>query len=243
MIESFGMRTPGGFTPVARVPRLAASLLMVEVAVLVSSGPLPSRHAAAQGTVVPMQPSDSLRATTLGSATSVIAYAARYGASRPVDDLSATTVWESAVTSPAAAMTQFGLGASVPIGLLRWLHRETGYADALTIETSTDGVAWSTLLQAGNAPSLQWQGIIAGRTARFVRSPYADPNRDTKIGSLAQIQFFPSRTAGWPFVTWTVPGPPDPVLPPDPPAPHPTLPPGTTQSPVAATAPPAGTIR
>lgn len=177
----------------------------------------------------------------------VAAYAAsaNSGAGRSADDLSPATAWESAATGPVSAMVQFDLGVARPVGLLRWLHRETGYADALTIQTSIDGASWSTLLTAGNAPSLQWQGTVAGRNARFIRFTYANPNRDPKLGSLAEVQVFPPATEGWPFVTWSTPAPPDPVAPPSPPAPTPA-PPGPTATPlliVPTAAPSSRTIR
>ncbi|MDQ3513472.1 MAG: discoidin domain-containing protein [Chloroflexota bacterium] len=158
------------------------------------------------------------------------------------DDLSPATAWESPATGPPSAFVQFDLGAARPVGLVRWLHRETGFADALTIQTSIDGASWATLLTAVNAPALQWQGTVAGRTARFFRFAYANPNRDVKLGSLAEVQFFPPATTGWPFVTWSTPAAPGPVRLPTLPEVTPTTPALTPNpAPVNPTATPQNT--
>ncbi|HEV2109481.1 MAG TPA: discoidin domain-containing protein, partial [Thermomicrobiales bacterium] len=151
------------------------------------------------------------------------------------DDANAGTAWQSTATYPSLAVATYDLGTVRSLGLVRWMFQESGYADAMRVELSSDGVSWRTLVSAGNGPRLQWQGLMLNSSARYVRFVVTNPYRDLKLGSLAEVQFWPPTTAPLPFTTWQAPSP---AM-----APTPVVSPSATPFPTATTvaAPPTGT--
>jgi hypothetical protein len=123
------------------------------------------------------------------------------------DDANPYTSWQSATTYPSLAIAMYDLGAVRSLGLVRWLLHESGYADLMRVQFSNDGVSWWTAVSAGNGPALQWQGLMVNTSARYVRFVFSNPNRDPKLGSLAEVQFWPPTTAPLSFVTWRAPSP------------------------------------
>lgn len=123
------------------------------------------------------------------------------------DDGGPYTAWQTASTYPSLAIALYDLGAVRSLGLVRWLLLESGYADLMYVQISNDGGSWRTVVVSGNGPALQWQGLMVNTSARYVRFVFSNPNRDPKLGSLAEVQFWPPTTAPLPFVTWRAPSP------------------------------------
>jgi hypothetical protein len=108
------------------------------------------------------------------------------------DDASGATAWVTITsTPPDAAFMWVDLGEVRSIGTIRWLFKETGYADLMRVQVSTDRATWTTIGRFGNAPALQWQGVAYQTQARYVRFRFSNPNRDPKLGSLAEVQVWP----------------------------------------------------
>lgn len=123
-----------------------------------------------------------------------LAAARSVGSTNPwlADDAGAATAWQTRTAAPpAAAFLRFDIGTVRPLGTVRWLFAESGFADAMTIALSADGATWTTVASVGNAPALAWQALTVGRSARYVRFAFANPNRDPKLGALAEVQLWP----------------------------------------------------
>jgi hypothetical protein len=103
-----------------------------------------------------------------------------------------STYWFAAgAEPPAAADLTLDLGASVPIGTIRWLWAVDGTNDAVSIQTSDDGVSWVTIADASAGAAGAWPEVYPGVSARFVRFTLANPNGDPQIGGLAEVQVWP----------------------------------------------------
>lgn len=152
------------------------------------------------------------------------------------DDASASTAWQTSASYPGLGIASYDLGTTRSLGLVRWLYRESGYADAMYLQVSSDGASWRTMLASGNSAALRWQGVILNTSARYVRFVFTNPNRDPKLGSLAEVQFWPPTTSPLPFVNYDAPAP---IIPATPTS---TATPARAPSPAAtATAPPTPT--
>jgi hypothetical protein len=89
---------------------------------------------------------------------------------------------------PSYAYVWFDLGSSKKIGTVRWEFGETGYADQVLIQVSNDKKTWTTVATVGNAPAGAWQSLAYGGSARYVRLYFNNPNRDPKLGAVAEVQ-------------------------------------------------------
>lgn len=110
---------------------------------------------------------------------------------RLADDMGASTAWQTVRANPRAAYLIVDLGARRPIGTIRWLFKESGWADQMRIEVSSDGSTWQRIGSFGNGPALSWRGVSVGVTARFVRWWFSNPNGDAKLGAVAEVQVWP----------------------------------------------------
>lgn len=116
---------------------------------------------------------------TANSSSSALAY-----------DGKTTTAWGTTSSSaPSSAYVYFDLGATKPIRSIAWLWAESGWADHVRIQVSTDRSSWTTLATVGNAAAGSWQSLSYSGSARYVRFYFTNPNRDAKLGSLAEVRF------------------------------------------------------
>jgi subtilisin family serine protease len=140
------------------------------------------------------------------------------------------TSWYVSGASLSSAWIRFDLGATRSLTGVRWLFYRTGYADAFEIQVSTDGTAWTTVASLGNSAANVWQTLATTASARYVRFFVRNPNGDTRLGYLAEVEIWGSTsTAG---VADTAANPPTPTVPPAAPA---TEPPTPTQEPASPT--------
>lgn len=123
------------------------------------------------------------------------------------DDANAATAWQTTTTSPGLGIASYDLGAVRSLGLVRWLYQESGYADVMYLQTSNDGASWRLVQTSGNGAALRWQGLMVNTSARYVRFVFTNPDRDPKLGSLAEVQFWPPTTSALPFVSYAAPAP------------------------------------
>jgi hypothetical protein len=86
---------------------------------------------------------------------------------------------------------------------IRWVFGVTGRADSWRLQTSPNGTAWTDLAAYSNARSRVWQIHPASGTARYVRFLFANPNRDAKLGGLAEVEVYGTWTNGTPPATST----------------------------------------
>jgi len=91
---------------------------------------------------------------------------------------------ETLAEGPALA---FDLGAQVPVGEVRWLFAETGYADRFDVQMSLDGVTWQTVTTRENALAGEWQVAPVNGSTRFVRFLFQNPNGDPVLGGIAEV--------------------------------------------------------
>jgi hypothetical protein len=110
-----------------------------------------------------------------------------------------TTAWRtrSSSTRPTSAYIRFDLGQTRTLAEIRWQFNKIGFADQFTIEVSTNGSSWQTLATRGNASAVgTWQVLPTSASARYVRFSFANPNGDTQLGWLSEVQIFgPGTTA------------------------------------------------
>jgi len=111
------------------------------------------------------------------------------------DDASSATSWASTTTTPTSAFVWFDLGAFKAIGPIRWMFGASGNADAMQVQTSNDRVSWTTIVSTGNAPAFAWQELLYPTAGRYVRFYFTNPNRDAKLGSLAEVEVWPPTDA------------------------------------------------
>ena len=112
------------------------------------------------------------------------------------DDVDAATVWRTtATTAPSAAYALYDLGASKPLGAVRWMFGTGGGAGSLRVQVSTDRVRWTTVAapSAADGCARTWRGATTSATARYVRFYFAKPSGSAlpALGNLAEVQFWP----------------------------------------------------
>ena len=100
------------------------------------------------------------------------------------------TVWKTTTgVAENSAWVHVDLGSVKPIGTIRWLFGQSGLADAMRIQVSSDKSTWTTLAQPNNAPAGVWQSLpVNGVSARYVRWFFNNPQSKTTIGGLAEVE-------------------------------------------------------
>jgi hypothetical protein len=111
---------------------------------------------------------------------------------RLVLDGKVDTAWQTSMTvSPLSGWVAFDLGSSVKLGEVRWKFSQIGFADKFQIQTSLDGVHWSTIAKNGNASAPNnWVTLTTDAETRWVRFLFANPNKDANIGFLSEVRFY-----------------------------------------------------
>ncbi len=93
---------------------------------------------------------------------------------------------------PSSAYVWFDLGAKKSIGTIRWMFKYTGFADAWRLQVSNDRSTWTTLAIRGNATANTWQTFTTSTSARYVRFYFTNPNKDVRLGYLAEVEIYAS---------------------------------------------------
>ncbi|MEJ7838901.1 MAG: discoidin domain-containing protein [Thermomicrobiales bacterium] len=108
------------------------------------------------------------------------------------------TTWTTYSVSPSTATLRIDLGANYNITGIKWKFRLLGVADQFTVRAiATDG-RYRTFGPYGNGTTANtFYGVGIGYTtyARYIEFTFANPNRDTTLGSLAEIEVWGSGTA------------------------------------------------
>jgi hypothetical protein len=78
---------------------------------------------------------------------------------------------------------------------VNWLFSQTGSADAFTIQISTNRTTWTTIKSGTNASANTWQTVTKSASARYVRFYFTNPNRDTVVGYLAEVEIWGTTTS------------------------------------------------
>ena len=95
------------------------------------------------------------------------------------------------VPAQASAELTLDLGAVVPISRVTWVFEEAGFASAMTVEVSGDGVGWAPLGTFGNAAAGVWQEVPVGGSARFVRFAFANRDGSPRLDGLGEVAVWP----------------------------------------------------
>ena len=114
------------------------------------------------------------------------------GASRLTLDGKVDTAWQTAMAvPPRTGWTAYDLGDSVALGELRWEFANVEFADQFVVQSSPDGVHWTTFAKATNAPAAStWVSLTAHLKTRFVRFLFSNPNKDANVGYLSEVRFY-----------------------------------------------------
>ncbi len=105
-------------------------------------------------------------------------------------DANLATGWGTRSDSPASATIWFDLGADQQITAIRWQFNRLGFADHWRIRVSDDFDSWQSLATRRNADDVDtWETLDTDVTARYVRFEFTNPNGDTRIGFLSEVEF------------------------------------------------------
>ena len=114
------------------------------------------------------------------------------GSSRLPLDGKVDTAWHTDMAvPPRTGWTAYDLGDSVKLGELRWKFSKVEFADMFAVQTSPDGVHWTTFAKASNPPAADtWVSMTTNVQTRFVRFLFSNPNKDANIGYLSEVRFY-----------------------------------------------------
>jgi hypothetical protein len=114
------------------------------------------------------------------------------GSSRLPLDGKIDTAWQTAMSvPPRTGWAAYDLGDSVTLGELRWEFSQIGFADQFVVQSSPDGVHWTTFAKGSNALSANtWVTVTTSVKTRFVRFLFSNPNNDANIGYLSEVRFY-----------------------------------------------------
>lgn len=114
------------------------------------------------------------------------------GSSRLALDAQLDTAWQTAMTAPPrSGWAAYDLGDSVTLGEIRWQFSKIEFADQFVVQSSPDGVHWTTFAKASNPPAANmWVTLTAHVKTRFVRFLFSNPHKDANIGYLSEVRFY-----------------------------------------------------
>ena len=113
-----------------------------------------------------------------------------------VTDGNLQTSWSTTNANPTTGSFTVDYGQVQSLSGIRWNFNQFGYADQMVVETSTNGSAWSAVGVYGNAPSGQWRGAAVSRQGRYVRFSFTNPNRDVRLGQVAEVEVWGTSGSG-----------------------------------------------
>gem|GEM_PF-537571 len=100
------------------------------------------------------------------------------------------SIWVTAGNKPAKGYVYVKLDKTRQLAKIRWVFGQTGYADVMTIEVSTDKVTWTQVGQRGNSTSGSWREVKTSANARYVRFSFDNRNGDIYLGGIAEIEVY-----------------------------------------------------
>ena len=115
-------------------------------------------------------------------------------ASTYVRDGKLSTVWRTNPFRdgpPDEAWVWVDLGSRKPVGSIRWVFGQAGIGDYFEIEGSNNLLTWQYITRRNGKPVGLWQEKTLSRNYRYIRFRFENPNRDTILGGLAEIQVYP----------------------------------------------------
>jgi hypothetical protein len=96
----------------------------------------------------------------------------------------------AAGSHPTWAWLNADLGENVPLQRIEWMWSAPGAADDVKIQTTLDGITWTTVATPGAAPVGTWNSHTLDRQVRIVRFRFSNPNKDAQLGYLSEVRFF-----------------------------------------------------
>lgn len=106
-------------------------------------------------------------------------------------DNKTSTFWETTSdTPPSSARIYFDLGSQKHVSKVRWLFQRS-WADWCTIEWSNDRITWNFVGDASNPTAKVWYERLINRKIRYIRFVFLNPDKDPKLGGLAEVQLYP----------------------------------------------------
>ncbi|MGI8475798.1 MAG: S8 family serine peptidase [Thermomicrobiales bacterium] len=116
-----------------------------------------------------------------------------------VGDRSLSTVWSTTAANPPlpSGFVYEDFGTVRSIGRIAWIFGQTGIADSMRFEVSTDLVTWTRIRNSGNKPVGVWQEYTL-RTpvqGRYLRAYFPNPYHESRLGGLAEFVAYPPAVA------------------------------------------------
>ena len=117
------------------------------------------------------------------------------GSSRLVLDGKVDTAWQTAMAvPPSTGWTAYDLGDTATLGKIRWKFSTIGFADKFVVQSSPDGVHWTTFAKGGNANTANtWISLTTSVKTRYVRFLFSNPNKDANIGYMSEVRFYAAK--------------------------------------------------
>ena len=114
------------------------------------------------------------------------------GSSHLTIDGKSDTAWQTAMSvTPRNGWTAYDLGDTVALGEIRWKFSQVGSADKFVVQSSPDGVHWTTFAKGGNARSVDiWVKLTTTVETRWIRFLFSNPNKDANVGYLSEVRFY-----------------------------------------------------
>ena len=115
-----------------------------------------------------------------------------------VRDQNFGTFWRTLNTGVRAnAWFYVDLGATKPIGQIRWYMGQTGMAKAFAVQVSTDASSWATVTNGTDSPAGQWvvSSLPSSVNARYVRFYFTNPTNLPMLGGIAEVAVYPPTQA------------------------------------------------
>ncbi len=105
------------------------------------------------------------------------------------------SAWQTAmIVPPRTGWTAYDLGDTVALGRIRWKFSAIGFADKFVLQSSPDGVHWTTFAKASNARTANaWVSLNTSVKTRYVRFLFSNPNKDANIGYLSEVRFYAAK--------------------------------------------------
>jgi hypothetical protein len=99
------------------------------------------------------------------------------------------TFWITTTNAtPRRAHVYVDLRSVKSISIVRCRFARSDTADAANVEISRDKRTWQTIGTFSNPPAGKWLKLPVDAPGRYVRFSFTNPNRDPKIGGLAEVE-------------------------------------------------------
>jgi hypothetical protein len=91
---------------------------------------------------------------------------------------------------PPGLFIDYDFGQPVTFQSIQWVFRLSDYADSYQLQTSSDGVNFTTRGSYVNPTTWAWNTYGGSVTARYVRFQFLNPNKDLRLGYLSEVEFY-----------------------------------------------------